>query len=146
MTVQENGTYGGRRQSRWLRTRRRLCCLNFNLFVLAVTSGNIDPRSDLGASDSKGRWSIVPHSAKRRKLRPRHSPICRGFFFGAPRFQNLEDTLIEDGDASVVPLGMVWDGTPTLNGPPFAAALIRRKSSLPIRQGGPNHWVACGCN
>jgi hypothetical protein len=48
---------------------RRLCCLSFNLFVLAVTSGNIDPRSDLRASDSKGRWSIVPYAAKRATLR-----------------------------------------------------------------------------
>jgi len=36
----------------------------------------------------QGRWIIVPHTAKRRKLRPR-LPKGRGFLFVAPRSENF---------------------------------------------------------
>jgi hypothetical protein len=57
---------------------RRLCCLNFSLSVLAVTSRKIEPRSDALRLRCK-RPVIVPHTAKRRKLPPR-PPKGRGFF------------------------------------------------------------------
>jgi len=52
----------GTRQSRWFRGPAALLC-ELSLFVLAVTSRKIDPRSDARASDIK-RPVIVPHTAK----------------------------------------------------------------------------------
>ena len=69
----------GTRQSRWFRGPAALLC-ELSLFVLAVTSRKIDPRSDVRASDIK-RPVIVPHTAARRKLWPRPLQGCRGLLF-----------------------------------------------------------------
>ena len=62
----------GTRQSRWFRGPAALLC-ELSLFVLAVTSRKTDPRSDACASDIKR--PVVPHTAKRRKLRPRPARV-----------------------------------------------------------------------
>jgi hypothetical protein len=69
----------GTRQSRWFRGPAALLC-ELSLFVLAVTSRNIDPRSDVGASDIT-RPVIVAHTAKRRKLRPRPARVSGPSFY-----------------------------------------------------------------
>jgi hypothetical protein len=57
--------------------RWRLCCVNFGLFVLAITSRKIEMQSDARASDIT-RPMIVPHTAERRKLSLGGTP---GFLF-----------------------------------------------------------------
>jgi hypothetical protein len=52
IAVQENGTYWGTRQSRWFRGPAALLC-ELSLFVLAVISPKIDPRSDARGYDLK---------------------------------------------------------------------------------------------
>jgi hypothetical protein len=69
----------GTRQSRWFRGPAALLC-ELGLFVLAVTSRKIDPRSDTRASDLK-RPVTVPHTAERRKLRPRPARVSGPSFY-----------------------------------------------------------------
>jgi hypothetical protein len=52
-----------------------------SLFVLAVTSRKIDPISGRCASDIQRPVVKVPHTAKRRKLRPRPARGVGAFFF-----------------------------------------------------------------
>src|SRR5262249_44868909 len=63
IAVQEHGTYGGRGKGAGFPSRR-LCCVNFSLSVLAITSRKIDLRSDVRASDIS-RPVIVPHAAEK---------------------------------------------------------------------------------
>jgi hypothetical protein len=70
----------GTRQSRWFRGPAALL-YELSLFVLTVTSRNIDPSSDRSASDI-ARPVIVPHAAKRAQTL---ASTCKGvgaFFLG----------------------------------------------------------------
>jgi hypothetical protein len=67
--VQENGTYGGQGKAVGSQRPTALLC-ELSLFVLAVTSRKINTRSNSPASGYQ-RPVIVPHTAERRKLRPR---------------------------------------------------------------------------
>ena len=67
--VLENGTYGGRRQSRWLRTADGFAVSKLSFFVLTITSQKIDLSQMHTRLTSKA--GDRPHTAKRRKLPPR---------------------------------------------------------------------------
>jgi len=53
--VQENGAYGGQGKAAGCVPLAALLSLNFSFFVLAITSQNINPRSNMPASDIEGR-------------------------------------------------------------------------------------------
>ena len=70
--VQENGTYGGQGKAAGCVPLAALLSLNFSLFVLAITSQDIDSRSDVWASWAcKADGFTSPIRPKDAKLRPR---------------------------------------------------------------------------
>ena len=78
--VQENGTYGGQGKATGV-PLAALLSLNFSLFVLVITSQDIDSRSDVWVSGMQGRWIHVPHTAKRRETSASAPQKVGAFFF-----------------------------------------------------------------
>lgn len=76
----KNGTYGDKAKPLVSHMAGGFAVSELSLFVLAVTSRKIDPISGRCASDIQRPVVNVPHTAKRRKLRPRPARVSGPFF------------------------------------------------------------------